>query len=416
MAPHRDPKQLHPGAFDIANRTEPYRRHLALKATKQAIYRLKTATVFPRPSVMPDELQRIIFSCHREERQRWGDDYMPPWFSPDFVPPPGTRRISNKLLELWGDAIMHYAVPRVNEEYGKSRKHHAEGSRRLQQNHVFAHFAVEINLLNNPHIHISEEDRLEIAMFDPNSDQDPPKILANLFEAFVGGLWWSGGLAAVFGWLNPILKALQSCANRRDLETSKDQTRPFGFKTFYDAECIDKLISYISSHKRQFRKLGTRLRHALPKQEAMLFDSQGVLRPGFSHTAETAEGLIRVNILSGWYLTRLEVFFTASDEIAPIVSHLSEVCDLIMTPSVLACLARVLGLDRHIQWSHIEVPMRALAYAFISSVGFFERRNDHQLFALEPLFALLANVADYVLKSTPRWNPYTHRLVLASLP
>ncbi|KZS93682.1 hypothetical protein SISNIDRAFT_465863 [Sistotremastrum niveocremeum HHB9708] len=410
MAPIRHPKQSHPGAFDLPYQTEQYRRNLSRNATQQAIYQLKTGTVLPNPSMLSDALQKIIFKCHQERKQRWGDDYLPPWFSRKFVPPPGTREISNKLLELWGDAIMHYAVPKVNERYTKNPRHHAEGSERLQQNHVYAHFAVEMDLLNNPYLDISDEDRLEIINFDPDTHDHPPKILANLFEAFVGALWLSGGLAAVFGWLVPIIKALHSCANRRDLERWSAETRYFPLKTFYDARCIDKLCAFISSNRVQIRRLGKRLRHSLPKDRAMSFNSHGNLLPPFSRGAETAEGFIRVNILSGWYLSRLEVFFITSEDIGSVVFHLTEICALIMSPQVLACLSRALRLDRHIHESCSGVSALQMAYALISAVGFFERSNNHQLFALEPLFALLADVADHVLMTTPHVHPVTNRL------
>lgn len=267
-----------------------------------------------------------------------------------------------------------------------------------------------MNVLNNPLFDISEEDRKKIMDFDPASDWEPPKVLANLFEAYVGALYWNGGCAAVFQWLITLVAGMHTFTGVRELATSTSQLSEYPLETYRCPDAVARMLSFISLEKDQLRKFGKRLRRSL-RTKVLSFGRRGELLSPFSLPTAAGEGLMRINIFSGWFMGRPQIFFAKDGRVAwkltvglfrielndGLNQSVQEIYKLIASPAVLAHLARILALDDYIHTRHEVVSTDSMAYVLLSAVGLFERENNHQLFALEPLFALLAEAADHIL-------------------
>ncbi|KZS89918.1 hypothetical protein SISNIDRAFT_468891 [Sistotremastrum niveocremeum HHB9708] len=370
----------------------------SLERTKRNIYRLGVGKTIPgisnAMSSLNKKLRDIAGNCHPTEKTK---DYSP---APP-VPIVEDDRPTNKMMETIGDLVMKIYIPKKLEQLAQTKMEHHDMSRRIQQNYLLSHLVNQTDLMDHPDVTVPWGDSVANRRWDPSSKEAPPKYLANFVEGVLGVTFCAGGMAAVGHLLDPIMLALHTSIVNQQLRHSPLSERQKAIWDLPDvhprhAGALRSLVRFIKTERMQIRKLGHIILRALPREGPRIrFDNNGTLITFHSHVMELGEGLTLSVTFTGWLRTRLHLLVEKLPVDLP--THIMRLEQLVTGPVVLAHLAYALGLHHHVHHQHKQLSSRAMANLFIATVGFFESHNGHQLFVLERLFELLANVAHDLL-------------------
>ncbi|KAF7332530.1 Ribonuclease 3 [Mycena kentingensis (nom. inval.)] len=142
----------------------------------------------PLPQIQGDDLRKRVFT-HRSFHGRPAQT---------FEDPLGDISPDNEKLEHLGDSVLNLAVTTLLEEMypglkvGPASKVRA----RIVENAHLAQLSVKYALPEGLHVHTTQAMAL----------RNTPSIAADLFEAYIGGVYTEQGFAVVQAWLQALLR------------------------------------------------------------------------------------------------------------------------------------------------------------------------------------------------------------------
>lgn len=141
--------------------------------------------------------------------------------------------------------------------------------RALCTNDTFGRIAYSLGLHRKAALTASE--KADIDAWDPHSPGRPPKVLADLFEAYVGALYHERGMPAVKKWLDRLFDSLDSAASKdlaSELRTAPETpsgSRTRGGNCWVTQEEIELLEDFIWEKRDDLRRRCSGFLDSLPK-------------------------------------------------------------------------------------------------------------------------------------------------------
>ncbi|KZS93615.1 hypothetical protein SISNIDRAFT_485231 [Sistotremastrum niveocremeum HHB9708] len=372
-------------------------RDLLAESLREAIRNMQYSDLPQLPEILDDLLRKTVFNCAATSKEALPPDAV----LEDFpASQPTTAHATNKLLELWGDAHMNYLITRIVERLSESKLHHSKVSLMLCRNDVLGELCFILKLLEHPDLCLTEADRWAIQLWIRGGRLgEPPKVLANLMEAYLGALWVAnqGRFELMHQWLEPLITILYPFATTDADKTSTEQRAPFepqGCSVCCGEAMYDTLDT--KEYLPEIIAAGGILRdalHAAQKGDCsgqLMAFAEEVLQAPYSHVLETGEMCLRMNIVNAYLRAthqRRDIFVSPAAENK--ARYITKLRNLIMAPQVTARLAAALALS---EWfaspsNQLMSSNRVLSQSFVAAVGWFDR-IDGRLQELEK-FAML---------------------------
>ncbi|KZT34706.1 hypothetical protein SISSUDRAFT_1131648 [Sistotremastrum suecicum HHB10207 ss-3] len=364
--------------------------------------------VFPDLPDLPPKLQKLLFNCHATENRSL--DKIAGELSEEFVAAivadcskiSGVP-VSNKLLEYAGDLVVDYVVRRWCEHVAKTALDHASMASLLTRNSFMAHLAFHMGLLEHPFLSFEPSDALAVWIWKQTPEsrsREPPKVIANLFEALMGAMWLRHGLTAVYDWFEPVLEALYRHAQNDAHATDQSQLPPYAqddWKNGKDADSVCFMRDFAVERSVALQDNGAPLRTPFHTAGFMPFSKKQGLGAPFAHKLSCGEAFLKLALFAAFMRTRYYLYFHEDGE--KVANYMTGLLRLVFSPAVLGAFAFELKLhDFFVKDSEKCVPNDwMLCQAMICACGYFEENNDHQLSQLEPFFEIVVLGANAIL-------------------
>lgn len=148
---------------------------------------------------------------------------------------------------------------------------------------------------------VSRQDRLFIEEWDPQSFKRPPKVLADIFEAYVGAVYVHHGWPRLQQWLEKLFSPIIKAANS-DYWLSITPDQLFGTVKFRDNNpmpagpwVLDEILDYISDKAKSLEEGAQVALKLLPKNTRFRFDRHtGHLQEPEADKVEIAAQLLKM--------------------------------------------------------------------------------------------------------------------------
>lgn len=171
-------------------------------------------------------------------------------------------------------------------------------SRVISNNDTFARISYCLRF--HVHAELTSQDQLLIDKWDPTSSLAPPKVLADLFEAYAGAVLIQHGWKRLRVWLERIFKpVIQVCT--ADYWHSTSGAEIFGESSSRRKQAIQpeskteaKLLDYIEFKRTKTKEDGQQALDMLPENTIFHFGINGRLREPDSDRVEIAIHLVNL--------------------------------------------------------------------------------------------------------------------------
>ncbi|KZS96625.1 hypothetical protein SISNIDRAFT_406986 [Sistotremastrum niveocremeum HHB9708] len=178
---------------------------------------------------------------------------------------------NNDLHEFLGDRVMRVFVVKISEQYAKSVSHLTRVTQTLCTNDTFGRLAYSLGL--HTHAKLTPSQQESIKAWNPSSWESPPKVLADLFEALIGGIYSTYGMRGIREWLEAFFDSLDS-------DTWKDLSLPVHVVPVQEPRPKSRKETWITSVEQDLLVNWIRANSSSIWVQATHFLDE--LRPGFS--------------------------------------------------------------------------------------------------------------------------------------
>ncbi|KAA1474402.1 hypothetical protein DENSPDRAFT_824273 [Dentipellis sp. KUC8613] len=200
---------------------------------------------------------------------------------------------NNDLLEFLGDRCVNLATALLVDAVRVNKDHHMAVRRVICNNDTFGRLSFHLHL--HEHAALDAPDRAELDKWNPLSTDSPPKVLADLFEAYAGAVYLQHGWKKLFRWLRALFEPIVKVATRdfwyRDL--------PRGIESWHvnsggevKAHLQSKFLDYLGFKGDFLAEKGRALRSALPADTGFVFSQEGMLQEPHCDEIEVAAHLV----------------------------------------------------------------------------------------------------------------------------
>ncbi|KIP05636.1 hypothetical protein PHLGIDRAFT_58342, partial [Phlebiopsis gigantea 11061_1 CR5-6] len=176
---------------------------------------------------------------------------------------------NNDLLEFIGDRCVNLICAIMVEDVKLSTTHHQTISRRISSNDTFGRISYCLRL--HEHAELLSSDRSSVDDWDPNlSKEAPPKVLADLFEAYAGAVYEQHGWQKLFRWLERIFKPMMKLATADYWQSSSwdqiySETNACRWRNIQpDTRAENRLFRHIDANRKFLKDKGREAVFMLP--------------------------------------------------------------------------------------------------------------------------------------------------------
>ncbi|CAL1709610.1 unnamed protein product [Somion occarium] len=186
---------------------------------------------------------------------------------------------NNDLLEFIGDRALNLAVAILVEKNKINRAHHSTVRRVVCSNDTIGRLAFCLRF--HVQANTDAQDRFSIDEWHPLSNDHPPKVLADLFEAYVGAVFVQHGWSILERWLNKLFTPIVKAATG-DFWLSVSPEQLFGISSKTpkikvmapETKSQGKLLAYIEFKRDVLTAQGKLAVSALPPGTKYRFDQR----------------------------------------------------------------------------------------------------------------------------------------------
>ncbi|KAJ7178056.1 hypothetical protein C8R46DRAFT_1212775 [Mycena filopes] len=192
---------------------------------------------------------------------------------------------NNDLLEFVGDRAVNLVAALLVEKEKVCPDQQIFVGRKVSCNDTLGRIAWWMHL--DKYAALSSLDADAIRNWSPRRKRDPPpKVLANLFEAFVGAYWLELGWSALLSWLEPFLNPLVQIATEDFLLCHRNTCHaPFYVSNWWRQQNGDsinqgsyqQLVQYLAQQQSSLTSMGRVAVEAIPLSTKLIYASNGEL-------------------------------------------------------------------------------------------------------------------------------------------
>ncbi|KAJ6590971.1 ribonuclease III domain-containing protein [Mycena vulgaris] len=192
---------------------------------------------------------------------------------------------NNDLLEFIGDRAINLACALLVDKEKVCPDQQIFVGRKLANNDTLARLAYWLHL--DKYAALSQEDAHAIKSWSPRRKRDgPPKVLADLFEAFVGAYCLERGWSALLSWLQPFFEPLVKIATEDFLRCHRDTCKaPFYVSNWWrhrgggsiSQRMYQKLLQFFDRKQGSLTSKGRVAVEAIPLSTKFIFSADGEL-------------------------------------------------------------------------------------------------------------------------------------------
>ncbi|EMD37057.1 hypothetical protein CERSUDRAFT_51627 [Gelatoporia subvermispora B] len=215
-----------------------------------------------------------------------------------------SRRLTsdnNDVLEFIGDRAVNLVSALLVEKVKLSNANHQAVSKKICTNDTFGRLAFCLNFHKDAKF--DECDAREVQDWNPFCGNAPPKVLADLFEAYAGAVYIQHGLPRLRRWLEDLLEPLILVATADHWLSASPESffgAPMQYKPPYDPVVETRrqsmLLDYMEFKMNHLTRHGKPLKNALPQEVKFNFDSKGCLKDPSGERLEVATHFINMTI------------------------------------------------------------------------------------------------------------------------
>ena len=150
------------------------------------------------------------------------------------------------------------------------------------------------------HAELTHEDRKSVDKWNPCSSTRPPKVLADLFEAYAGAVFIQHGWRRLRCWLEPIFKPIIKLATadywfaRSGDEIFGDSSERHWRNERLAPQIEDKVLNYVYFKREFIEAKGQEAVDMLPSGTSFCFDRMGRLQEPYCDHLEVATHLVNM--------------------------------------------------------------------------------------------------------------------------
>ncbi|KAH9942047.1 ribonuclease III domain-containing protein [Amylocystis lapponica] len=205
---------------------------------------------------------------------------------------------NNDLLEFIGDRALNLIGALLVERDKLSKAHHTAVRQVVCNNDTFGRLGFYLKL--HAHAHLSAQDNKIIDSWNPLCPEAPPKVLADLFEAYAGAVYIQHGWQRLSSWLSALLEPIVRRATG-DYWLSARPEQIFGIPAHpaHTLPCPETrsqgtLLDYVVFKRNWLAEQGTNAVRALPRGTRFRFEKKGWLCAPDCERLEVAVHLINM--------------------------------------------------------------------------------------------------------------------------
>ncbi|KAI0088234.1 ribonuclease III domain-containing protein [Irpex rosettiformis] len=300
---------------------------------------------------------------------------------------------NNDLLEFIGDRVLNFYTAELVDTVKITRAHAATVAKVVSNNDTLGRIAYSLRLHRNGYTNLNAEDEHSIFRWDPMHGTRPPKVLADLFEAFVGTVYVKYGFPELKPWLDRVFKPIIKVATGDYLATCHPVSI-FGEPHEYPLDLLnvsmqERLLSRIKLDLKEIRNKCPRGIDCLPSKTRLGFIAHGKLQGEDAENIDLAGSLIDLWICN----ISLELwphYHHARTKAAHLFSHITK---FVSSTRILALVAYTYSLydlyeeptDPHSAQSRVQVnsdpfgwSSDELAYMFKYTAGWMFNKNPEE--------------------------------------
>ncbi|KAJ7721028.1 hypothetical protein B0H16DRAFT_1335582 [Mycena metata] len=192
---------------------------------------------------------------------------------------------NNDLLEFMGDRAVNLACVLLVDKEKVCPDQQIFVGRRLSCNDTLGRLAWWMHL--DKHAALSSIDARAIRNWSPRRKRNPPpKVLADLFESFVGAYWLEHGWPALLSWLQPFFKPLVEIATEDFLLSHRNTCKvPLYVSNWWrqrqgdsiSQNSYQQLVQFLDRQQRSLTSTGRVAVEAIPLSTKFIYSGDGEL-------------------------------------------------------------------------------------------------------------------------------------------
>ncbi|KAJ7507179.1 hypothetical protein B0H11DRAFT_1970598 [Mycena galericulata] len=341
---------------------------------------------------------------------------------------------SNELMEFIGDRAVNLACALLVDKEKVCPDQQIFVGRKISNNDTLGRLAYWLEL--DRYAALSPEDAYAIRGWSPRSKRGrfsrPPKVLADLFESFIGAYCLEYGWDALLSWLEPFFEPLAKVATEDFLRCHKDTLKtPFYVSNWWrqrnggliSPRMYRELRTFLDGHQETLTLTGSVAVEAIPLSTKFIFSSEGEL----VNDCDRVE--VAHHLISQWICNAYVSMFPETLRATARASHLaSTITNLVISDVSFAFIASLFSLSSYFDVEDPDFnssrPVRCalpldpsaqsreaayrtkLSLAFQAAVGWFYFRDPRaaQEWGMS-FFTPLVSQAHHILVQDPRYKP-----------
>ncbi|KAK7042481.1 hypothetical protein R3P38DRAFT_2890713 [Favolaschia claudopus] len=254
---------------------------------------------------------------------------------------------NNDLMEFIGDRFVNLTCALLVDKEKVCPEQQIYVARKISNNDTLGRLAWWFDL--DKQASLSQEDNRAVRRWSPSRRDPPPKVLADLFEAFVGAYYLQRGRRAVLSWLEPFFKPLM------DIATDEFLLRPpFKAPSFvnnwwrdHNAASITQTVLQnfqysLNGQQEALTRLGRVAVEAIPQSTKFFFTNGGEI----VNDCDRVE--VAHHLISQWICDSYVSLYPAHQHATSRAAHLaSTITNIILSDPSLASISTFLSLSSY---------------------------------------------------------------------
>ncbi|TFY79500.1 hypothetical protein EWM64_g4516 [Hericium alpestre] len=248
---------------------------------------------------------------------------------------------NNDLLEFLGDRCVNLIAAMLVERVRVDKVHHTAVRRVICNNDTLGRLSFYLRF--HEHATLDEQDFHAFDDWNPQSNIPPPKVLADLFEAYCGAVYLQHGWRKLERWLDVLFRSIIQVATGdfwySELPRSMRGRAPTSGK-LEESRFQSKLLDFLEFKRDMITKRGQPIKDALPS------DTQIKIADESLKELHHDDSEISVQLLNFWICKIIIRIWPEYHEATARATHLATaITELLAGDKTMASIARILSVD-----------------------------------------------------------------------